>query len=243
LVSLLGEVCIISNMKTYLSHGGGINSWALYLYLIEQGKIPGEDFEAVFVNHGTDWPETYEYMQMMIDHGYPVTVIKPVNKYGSTVYERCLNRRIIPNRGRRWCTKEYKVDVLTAYYSCPCVELIAIDGGEAHRAERFVGKAGIEHEFPFVVAGIDRQGCIDIIKHHGLPIPMKSGCYICPFQTRQQWILLNEKHPELFHQAQVLEKLCNERRAAVGKQPIYFRNMPLEILIQPKKNRKRVSGL
>jgi len=47
-------------MKNYLSFGGGVNSVALYLYLLDQ-KV---EFEAVFVDHGTDWPETYDYVEM-----------------------------------------------------------------------------------------------------------------------------------------------------------------------------------
>lgn len=225
------------DVKVYLSHGGGVNSWALYLWLIEQSEKPGVDFEAVFVDHGTDWPETYEYMDMMIARGYPVTVLKPNNKYGSTVEERCFRRRIIPYKGKRWCTKEYKVDVLKAYYKTPCIELIGIDAEEAHRAKHLVGKIGVEQDFPLIAAGINRQGCIEIIKRHGLPIPPKSGCYICPFQSRAQWIELKRKHPELFCKAMKLEKLCNERRAAAGKSSVYFRDIPLEVLVQPKDNR------
>lgn len=228
-------------MKVYLSHGGGVNSWALYLYLVEQGEVPSEDFEAVFVDHGTDWPETYEYMDMMINRGYPVTVLRPESKYGATVEERCFNRRIIPYKGKRWCTQEYKVDVLKAYYKIPCIELVGIDAGETHRAKGLVGKTGVEQDFPLIAAGIDRQGCIDIIKRHGLPIPPKSGCYICPFQSRAQWIELKREHPDLFCKAVQLENLCSERRKAAGKKPVYFRDVPLEVLVQPKDRSGRLA--
>ncbi|MEG6521116.1 hypothetical protein [Desulfotomaculum sp. 1211_IL3151] len=36
-------------VKVYLSHGGGVNSWALYLWLIEQGQVPGVDFERPYI--------------------------------------------------------------------------------------------------------------------------------------------------------------------------------------------------
>lgn len=45
-------------MKQYLSYGGGVNSTALLLHFIDHGV----DFEAVFANHETDLPETYEYV-------------------------------------------------------------------------------------------------------------------------------------------------------------------------------------
>ena len=45
-------------MKEYLSFGGGVNSTALMLLLLDEGI----EFESVFVNHGGDYPETYEYV-------------------------------------------------------------------------------------------------------------------------------------------------------------------------------------
>ena len=42
-------------MRSYLSYGGGVNSVALYIDL----TLRGYDFEATFVDHGCDWPETY----------------------------------------------------------------------------------------------------------------------------------------------------------------------------------------
>jgi 3'-phosphoadenosine 5'-phosphosulfate sulfotransferase (PAPS reductase)/FAD synthetase len=225
-------------MRIYLSHGGGVNSWALYLYLIEQREVPGEDFEAVFVDHGTDWPETYEYMQMMIAKGYPVTVIKPNHRGFDNLYDCCMARKILPNRQRRWCTHEFKVVPLIDYYQTPSVELIGFDVNEKTRIGMHE-KNGVTKDYPLLAAGIDRQGCIDLIKRHGLPVPPKSGCWICPFQKREQWIELKRRHPDLFCKAVQLENLCNERRVTAGKKPVYFRDMPLEMLVLPKDSHGR----
>jgi len=59
-------------MKNYLSMGFRVNSVALYL-LMEQLDM---EFEAVFIDHGGDWPETYEYARYFIATGRPVTVQK-----------------------------------------------------------------------------------------------------------------------------------------------------------------------
>jgi len=45
-------------MKKYLSHGMGVNSTALMLLLEDEGI----EFESVFIDHGGDYPETYEYV-------------------------------------------------------------------------------------------------------------------------------------------------------------------------------------
>ena len=224
-------------MKVYLSHGGGVNSWALYLHLIEQGEVPGEDFEAVAVNHHTDWPERYEYLDMMLAKGYPVTVIEPDVGGFSELYDYCLKWPMIPSRRVRWCTQKFKVEPLKAYYRRPCVEIIGFDAGEMNRKLRMVGKAEVEQDFPLIAAGINREGCIDLIKRHGLPIPVKSGCWCCPFQTIGQWRRLRQTHPDLFCKAQTLERLANEARSGRGKKPMYFRSMPLEFHIQSGKRK------
>lgn len=232
--------------KVYLSHGGGVNSWALYLWLIEQGEVPGVDFEAVFVDHGTDWPETYEYMAMMQAKGYPVTIITPDVQGINNLYDYCLKYAILPCRRDRWCTVKFKLRPSLNYFEKLCVSLTGFDAGEEGRANRqqMHETEGVTFDYPLIAAGIDRGGCEDIIRRHGLPIPPKSGCYICPFQGRGQWIELKRDHPDLFCKAVKLENLCYERRTVAGKDPFYYRDIPLETLVLPKDSsgRRAVPG-
>ncbi|MBA7655929.1 hypothetical protein ES703_63840 [subsurface metagenome] len=59
-------------MKKYLSLGGGVNSVAMLLLLLDAG----ERFEVVFCDTGLELPETYNYINL-IDHEIaPVTTIK-----------------------------------------------------------------------------------------------------------------------------------------------------------------------
>lgn len=46
-------------MRIYLSNGMGVNSIAMMLLLLEKEW----KFEAIYVDHGCDWPETRQYMQ------------------------------------------------------------------------------------------------------------------------------------------------------------------------------------
>jgi len=204
----------------YLSFGGGVNSVALYLYLTDQGI----DFEAVFTHHGTDWPETYDYLAgfqwWLKSQGMrPITILH--TQYYGTLIEHCERRRIVPSFMSRWCTDKFKIRLIHKYYKKPATQYIGIDYGEIHRAKIAVHK-GIEDRYPLIEAEIDRQGCIDIIKSHGLPVPMKSGCYICPFQGREQWAELRRKHPCLFQRAVELEKSNMRLRKERGKTPLYL---------------------
>ncbi len=200
-------------MRNYLSFGGGVNSVALYLYLIEQDL----EFEAVFADHGTDYPETYEYFESF-SKKYPITVLKP--KEG-TLYDYCWDHRMVPAMYPRWCTRQFKLSVIFKYYEKPCWQYVGIDAGEAKRAKIQVEK-GVESRWPLIEAGIDRQGCIDLIKRHGLKVPPKSKCYICPFQSISEWKELRMDHPDLFCKAKQLEKRNMEYRISKGKKPLFL---------------------
>jgi len=206
-------------MKQYLSFGGGVNSVALFLYLVDQR----EDFEALFVDHGTDWPETYEYLEMfqgwLKEKGVPlITVLTP--KLGN-LYDYCLNHATTPSMRFRWCTDKFKLRPIYSYVTRPCFQLIGIDASEAKRAKLSVHK-GVENRFPLIEAGINRTGCKKIIEAKGLPVPRKSGCYICPYQGTGEWKELRRSHPELFCNALRLEDACVSYRNRVNKQPIFL---------------------
>ena len=193
-------------MRNYISMGFGVNSVALYL----DQKDKGVDFEAVYVDLGCDWPETKEYVEMFCNQ-YPVTIIKPgvikksIGKIYDNLYDFCHDRKIIPFRQQRWCTADFKVAPLHRYFQTPCFVLLGIDAGESHRAKLSSNK-GTENRFPLIEDGIDRNGCIEIIKSHGLPVPVKSGCWFCPFQRVSEFKKLRRLHPDLFCKAVEIEK-------------------------------------
>lgn len=215
-------------MKHYLSFGGGVNSVALYLLMEDLGM----DFEAVFVNHGGDWPETYEYVEYFISTGRPLTILTPEVQGEKTLVDFCLNKRVTPNRRFRWCTDQWKVRPLLKYFQTPCFSHIGIDAGESQRA-KISSNNGVENRYLLIEHGIGRDGCREIIKKAGLKDPGKSGCWFCPFQRIGQWRKLRREHPDMFCKAMKMEKVENERRAEQGKKPYYTvrENMPLSKLV------------
>ena len=225
-------------MKHYLSSGMGVNSVALHLLMLREGY----DFEAVFVNHGGDWPETYNYLEIFQKYlkrnGHkPVHVLFPdVNtvekKRFSKIYDYFFFKRSIPVRQSRQCTDRFKVRVLKQYFQKPCFVHIGIDAGESHRASISI-ESQMENRYLLIEYGIDRIGCERLIQDHGLHVPMKSGCYFCPFQKKGQFIELRKKHPDLFCKAETLEK----NRIAEHKKPIYIKDVPLSALVDEKQIR------
>lgn len=76
-------------MKIYLSYGAGVVSEALRLWLLENGY----NFEAVWVDHGCDWPETIEFANTIPD----LTILKPNVEGYDNLYDYCLKYRLVPS--------------------------------------------------------------------------------------------------------------------------------------------------
>ena len=109
----------------YLSFGAGVNSTALYLLLEDLGI----DFEAVFVDTGTEWPETYDYLEYFQDEGFSFTWLKPLVGGENNLYDYLLKYKIIPSRWRRLCTPKFKTDPFYKYIQYPSTVYIGYDYG------------------------------------------------------------------------------------------------------------------
>jgi len=224
-------------MKNYLSFGGGVNSVALHLLLLDQGT----DFESVFAHHGTDWPETYDYLAgfqwwLKANGHRPITILFPSGKFRSVI-DKCEAYRMVPTMRQRWCTVEYKIKIIEKHVKAPCFQLLGIDAGEAHRAKIGVNN-GIENRWPLIEHDIDRDGCKEIIKQHGLPVPVRSGCYICPMQRKSQWKELRQKHPCLFARAVALEQSNMEYSIEKGKKPFTLSSSKKTLPVIVNENQK-----
>lgn len=189
-------------MKKYLSYGGGVNSTALLLLL----KDRGIDFETVFVNHGTDYPETYEYIEYLRKKGFEITEIIPDVEGCHTLYEYCEKWKILPGMFWRWCTWKFKIKPYLDYIKKPCISYIGFGYDELWRLTRKRKVfEGVTEKYPLIEEKLTRSKCIKLIKEHGLKVPPRSGCWLCPLQTDQQLRELFLYYPELYKKIKKLE--------------------------------------
>lgn len=211
----------------YLSFGGGVNSTALLLLLTDQG----EEFETVFVNHGGDYPETYEYVDYLREQGFEITEVLPDVEGCKTIYEYSMKSRILPSFRLRWCTDKFKVRPMLKHAEVPCKMFIGFDYGEIKRIKASSGKEynnkpskeklhKIAYSYPLIDAKIDRNGCTDLIKEHGLDVPPKSGCWFCPFMRKIEIRELFLNHRDLYDAAVEMEENCM-------KDGFYIKDKPL----------------
>ena len=193
-------------MKYYQPYGGGVNSLALKLLLIEQGR----DCEAAFVNHGGDLPETQAHVKTMIEKEFNLTELRPTVEGYTDIYEFYYQQKIVPFvfLGRS-CTAKWKTRPQRQYYKPkgePYTLFIGFDSGEKHRANIESKLKKVSFEYPLIDAGLRRRDCISLIKDNELEVPVKSDCFFCPYHSKERWWGLARDHPELFWKAVALEE-------------------------------------
>lgn len=190
-----------------VSYGGGVNSTALVIFLIER-ELPLD--YVVFADTGNEMPETYQYLDIMGKYleraGVPLKVVQTRN--GESLSDRCMRRHVIPSQVWRWCTRDMKVTPIHAFYrrlKTHVYQYMGIDYGEVHRMK----PAKVDYVtnlYPLVDYRIGREGCVNLIRDAGLPVPIKSGCYMCPFNNADRWSYIHERHPGLYGMAMRLEE-------------------------------------
>jgi len=193
--------------KTILNFGAGVNSTALAIEMNNRGMKP--DY-VIFADTGCENPETYAYLERMTawfkknDWNY----FQVKSKYGN-LYDYYFNKKMVPSRCFRDCTDKFKKMPINTFLKTlgvkEVIQYIGIDASEKQRAV-FKGRKGFTFKYPLIEWGIDRKGCERIIKAEGIPIPMKSGCFCCPFQRNESWLRLLKEHPELYNKAELMEK-------------------------------------
>lgn len=232
----------VEKLKPYLgriilSFGGGVDSHALYLLLLDAGFVPGRDFFAVYVDHGCDWPESREAVRRFSER-YDLMIITPFVEGYTRIFDYFWCKEIIPVYKGKSCTVKFKQDALHRairyilaaehydwYENREYVQVLGFNADEAYRVDRSADifqQGGVPNVYPLVEEGIGREACKAFIAKHGVPVPPKSSCFFCPASKPAEWRALRSQHPDLFLSAQLLEERSNARRAKEGKGPIYI---------------------
>lgn len=240
------------------SFGGGVQSVAA-LVLAAQGKIDYRHF--VFCNVGDDSenPATLAYyLQYAVPyaeaHGLTMTELRYIRRDGT---EDSILKRLtrpggrsvgIPVRmangapGRRSCTVDFKIRRTDRWLREQGAQRRGVILGMGISLDEFQRmKANTDPktiawktlDYPLIDLRLDRAACIQIIKSAGLPVPPKSACWFCPFHTLAVWAEMRQNDTVQFWKAAELEAFINDRRAQLGRDPVYFtsRGKPLPLAI------------
>lgn len=170
--------------------------------------------EIIFADTGSEKKETYSYLEYLTKTlGWKIKVVR--SKYGN-IFTYYWNKRIYPNMFARDCTGKFKIDPInkylrTMYGKKAHFEVdIFIDYSEFHRMRESKYKYSTL-KYPLIDKKLTREDCKRIIQEHKMPVPIKSGCYFCPFTPPKVWRAMkqspegtNEK--EYYLESRKLEK-------------------------------------
>ena len=190
-----------------LSFGGGVNSVALMVLLLRE-RLPLDG--VVFADTGDELPETYAYLDVartyLQEHQLDLTVVRKRN--GKSLYETSWDRRVFPSAIWRWSTRDFKVTPIHRHYRSLggiVNQYLAIAWDEIERMKDSRVDY-VRNLYPLIDRRITRAGCVEIIEDAGLPVPPRSACYFCPFNSVDRWRQVYRDHPDLYEKAMALEE-------------------------------------
>lgn len=108
------------------------------------------------------------------------------------------------------------------------VNALGISLDEISRANTDRANAYEKIVYPLIDMGeptglmLRRDDCARIIREASLPVPRKSSCYFCPFNTMLSWADLRRDTPDLFEKSAQLEEHLTNTRAARGQGPVFL---------------------
>lgn len=197
-----------------LSWGGGVQSTTLAA-MSALGEFEKLDY-AIFADTQWERRQTYRsiafYRDWLEQRGIRTDVVSVGNIYELGAKEH-IHIPFWTNNGgplRRQCTREFKIRPIRRHVR----ELAGYDPSDPPHPppgsiEQWIGFSWDESErlkdspvkfivnrHPLIERAMTRQDCVDWLKAHGLPVPIKSACIGCPYRTASEWIELRDGSPD-----------------------------------------------
>jgi len=215
-------------MKTIVSYGGGTNSTALLVGLLERGERPDA---ITFADTGGEKPHTYAHVAAVNDWclsvGFPeIETLRgdmPQQLIDRTLEQECFRLGKLPAKayGFSSCSDKWKMEPQRRYNKAfaakhgielaDITRLIGFDADEHSRVERgltMAHKKPVKEAYPLYDWGWGRDECIEAIARAGLPQPGKSACYFCPSSKKPELLELRERYPDLMARALEMERIA-----------------------------------
>ncbi len=216
-------------MKRILSFGAGVQTTALAI-LIYQGKVKAD--MAIFADTGCERPETYWYMDtwtkpLLASAGLPLKIVRSeLPSEQPDLYGFLWKHRDIVGVQQRKCTYHFKLGPIKKAVGRDVHFLIGFSADEVKRTKR-KRTYWAEESYPLIELGLTGSDCQRLIQSEGMIVPIKSSCFICPFQTPFEWQWLKVNHPDLFQKALDLEARYHERKPEFRDTFGIYRGLPL----------------
>ena len=206
-------------MTKILAFGVGVQTCAMLF------KFYNDYDYFIFSDTGDEKPETYDYLEKYVmpfvyEHGLSAKFIVVKNGKYLSLYDYCMIHKQIPMRNFRWCTDKFKrqpinkyCKILGATKKAPIIKCLGISLDESQRVNEFSANGQepkyIKLEYPLLDLKLTRKDCENIILEAGYPVPVKSGCWYCPYAKKEEFRRLKIDRPDLFEKIIIMEENNN----------------------------------
>jgi Phosphoadenosine phosphosulfate reductase family len=203
---------MIKKVRHILGLSGGKDSTALAVLLYKD--FP--DMEYFFCDTHRELPETYEYLDKVKARlGIKIEYLSPNRDFDHWL---ALHAGYLPSPKHRWCTEQMKIRPLEKFIGDDeAVSYIGIRADE-NRDGYISSKPNIKPVYPFKERGLVKADIIQLLEDSGIGLPTyyewrsRSGCFFCFFQRKYEWVMLHERHPDLFWKAVAYEEQHKDGR-------------------------------
>lgn len=199
-----------------VSYGLGVDSTAVLVGLYKHGIRPDA---ILFADVGSEQANTYAYLKVintwLRSVGFPeVTVVRyQASRFKHAYYEtldgNCLANRTLPSLafGMKGCSLKWKAAPLDKYVDSNFSSVLA----SGRKVQRLIGydcsaadnkrfahaqskdaSPKYTYFYPLQNWQISREGCMELIRSVGLPVPPKSSCFFCPAMKQFEVLALSK---------------------------------------------------
>lgn len=238
-----------------LSLGAGVQSSTMAL-MAARGEIEPRPEHIVFSDTGYEPPEVYKWLEWLTaelkKYGMEVSIYMPSNI--KTDQEDFIDgkRKSVPSipfftrnedgkKGMmfRQCTKNYKImpvhkkiRELLGYQPRKRIKekvilWMGISTDEMFRMKPAQAK-WIEHRWPLIEKEMSRIKCLQWMESKGYPLPPKSSCVFCPYQSDERWVDWKKNNPTLWQEAVEFDKKIRHYPKFKGTAYVHRSGVPLE---------------
>lgn len=193
------------------SWGMGVQS-TCFPFMMQDGILEKCDLFGTS-DTGSERPESLELIKlvkpMLDDMGIEFRIAK---SHLGKLHEYYESRNAIPMIGAKHCTAKFKIRplrrVIREYVGNGAGKKLAevwlgITTDEDHRATESDVK-WVQNRYPLLELGWSRQDCIDYLDTKGIQV-RKSGCFMCPYQSGDEWLDIKNNFPDLWNKSLSLE--------------------------------------
>lgn len=182
-------------MDVVAAFSGGRDSTAMVLQL--------EPKAVLFTTTDNELPPVLEHVQRIAD----LVGAKVIRPNAPTLAGLIAHFNAVPNPRMRWCTRMIKVLPCIAWMHCHPRSIIGV-GLRADEEERdgIYGLPAERYVMPLREWGWGKREVDHCLRLHGVDVPDRTDCAVCPYQRLGEWWRLWHDWPEYWAQGEKWER-------------------------------------